>query len=257
MPKRIWKVSPKNTLKNKMTALYSLVFVFIVLFLYYGVPCIYSVCMRLSLKHRTAGHKTLVLTLDDGPGSRLTPAVLRLLAENNVKATFFLLGRNIKGREQIVKQIAEQGHQICSHGYEHLSCWKILPFRAIKNIKSGWQAIDSALGSNRGVYPFRPPYGKLDLVCLLYLLLAGVPVVYWTVSAGDTGPKAKRDSKKGVLETISAGGGVFLIHDNDRIDPNTESMVLESIRSVLVAANKTCMRVVTVSQLFSGQELTA
>ena len=239
-----------------MITVYLIIFICIVLFLYYGVPYIYSICARLSLKRKAAGLKVLVLTFDDGPGNRLTPSVLRLLAENNVKATFFLLGKNIKGREQIVRQIAEQGHEIYSHGDEHLNSWKISPIRAIKNIKHGWQAIDHALGSNQGVYPFRPPYGKLTLVCLLYLLVTNTPVFYWTATAGDTGPKTKRGYKKGILQITKDGGGVFLAHDNDRINPGTELMVLESIRSVLAMASEAGMQVVTVSQLLNGGGLT-
>lgn len=60
------------------------------------------------------------MTFDDGPGSSLTPSILSILAESKAKATFFPLGRNIAGREAIVGQIAQQGHDICSHGYDHL-----------------------------------------------------------------------------------------------------------------------------------------
>ena len=111
----------------------------------------------------------LVLTFDDGPGNRLTPAILGLLTEYNAKATFFLLGRNVVGRESIVKQITASGHEIGSHGYDHLHHWKVSPVRAIIDIKRGWQAIDDALGRQSRTYPFRPPYGKMNLASLLYV----------------------------------------------------------------------------------------
>jgi peptidoglycan/xylan/chitin deacetylase (PgdA/CDA1 family) len=83
-----------------------------------------------------------VLTFDDGPGSRLTPAVLDILSDYDAKATFFLLGGNIVGRESIVKRIYDEGHEICSHGYDHINHWKALPGRTLADIEKGWQAIN-------------------------------------------------------------------------------------------------------------------
>ncbi len=189
------------------------------------------------------------MTFDDGPGSKLTPVILNVLARNNAKATFFLAGRNIAGREEIVRQIAAGGHDICSHGYDHLHQWKVSPIRAIKDIKQGWQAIDNALESNRGKYPFRPPYGKLNLICLMYLLFCRVPIVYWSLNVGDTWPRACCDQNRiaSVIERV--GGAVTLAHDFDRSDSSADDMVIESIRLGLNAAAKAGVKIFTVSQL--------
>ena len=165
----------------------------VAVFLYIGVPWIYGHWLRLLLKLRAAKLRSLVLTFDGGPSNRSTRAILGLLAENNTKATFFLLGKHISGREDIVRQIAEQGHEICSHGYDHLNYWKVNCLRALDDIRRGWQAIDMALGTKRRTYPFRPPYGKLNIVCLLYLLIHRVPIIYWTLDVGDTWPVDKQD----------------------------------------------------------------
>jgi len=100
------------------------------------------------LKRKAKKLNSLVLTFDDGPGSRLTPAILDILAEHKVKATFFVLGRSIVGREEIVRQIADQGHEICSHGYEHLHYWKVSQLRTTKDIKQGSSAINSVLDTS-------------------------------------------------------------------------------------------------------------
>ena len=205
---------------------------------------------RLMLKRKAVESSALVLTFDDGPGNKLTPAVLSILAENNAKATFFLLGRNIAGREEIVRHIAEQGHEICSHGYDHLHQWKVSPFRALSDIKRGWKSIDAALGLNRRIYPFRPPNGKLNIVCLLYLLFVQAPIVYWSVDSGDTWA-ARPESGRLAQLAKSAGGVVSLAHDFDRSDDRTDGFVLESLRAVLLTANETDMRAITVSQLLN------
>ena len=189
------------------------------------------------------------MTFDDGPGSRLTPDILKMLADHNVKATFFLLGRNISGREKIIRQIATEGHQICSHGYDHINYWYVCPFRALADIRRGWHAIDTALGLNHCRYPFRPPYGKLNIVCLLYLMIKKVPIVYWSIVSGDTWPANKIDSQRVAMLAIQAGGGVILIHDFDRSDDSLDGAVIEIIHSVLIAVRKAKMQTKTVSEL--------
>lgn len=200
------------------------------------------------LERKAAESNAIVLTFDDGPGDRLTPAILNILAENKAKATFFLLGRNIAGREAIVRQIAEQGHDICSHGYDHLHSLKVSPFRVLSDIKRGWAAIDTALGTMRKKYPFRPPNGKLNIICLLYLLVKQVPIVYWSIDSGDTW-REKPDSRRVALLAEKAGGAVSLAHDFDRSNENTSRFVVESVRAALAMAADKGMRVLTVSEL--------
>ncbi len=218
------------------------------IFLYVGVPWIYGQLARRLLGRRAKEHEALVLTFDDGPGSSLTPAILNILAEDKAKATFFLLGRNIAGREAIVRQIAEQGHDICSHGYDHLHSLKVSPFRALSDIKRGWAAIDVTLGTMRKKYPFRPPNGKLNIICLLYLLARQVPIVYWSIDSGDTW-REKPDSRRVALLAEKAGGAVSLAHDFDRSNENTSRFVVESVRAALAMAADKDMRVLTVSEL--------
>jgi peptidoglycan/xylan/chitin deacetylase (PgdA/CDA1 family) len=203
------------------------------------------------LKLKACKFRTLVLTFDDGPGSRLTTSILEILAEHNVKATFFLLGRNIPGREDIVKQIEEQGHEICSHGYDHLHHWKVSPIRAIKDIKRGWQAINVALGVNSDKCPYRPPYGKLNLVSLLYLLLLRVPVCYWTRDLGDTWLPNKRKNQSTSFTRAKLVGDVTLAHDFDRPDMGMDPFILELVKSTLALAQKSKLRVMTASELFN------
>jgi peptidoglycan/xylan/chitin deacetylase (PgdA/CDA1 family) len=217
-------------------------------FLYAGVPWIYGQLARRLLERRAKEHEALVLTFDDGPGSSLTPAILNILAEGKAKATFFLLGRNIAGREAIVRQIAQQGHEICSHGYDHLHAWKVSPFRTLSDIKRGWETIDTALGTRRLKYPFRPPNGKLNIICLLYLLIRRVPIVYWSLDSGDTW-REKPDSRKVAMSAEKAGGAVSVAHDFDRSDENMSRLVVESVRAALAMAADKGMRVMTVSEL--------
>ena len=62
--------------------------------------------------------KRVFLTFDDGPSS-VTPQILDELKKENIKATFFILGTNVKGREDLLKRMYEEGHYIANHGYTH------------------------------------------------------------------------------------------------------------------------------------------
>lgn len=68
----------------------------------------------------TSDNKRVFLTFDDGPSSNITPLILDLLKENNVKATFFTLGSRVIQNPQIVKREYEEGHYIANHGYSHV-----------------------------------------------------------------------------------------------------------------------------------------
>jgi peptidoglycan/xylan/chitin deacetylase (PgdA/CDA1 family) len=229
-----------------------LLVVFVVIFLYAGVPLIFNKLMKFVLMQKAIKSKSLVLTFDDGPGNRLTPLILDLLGQYKAKATFFLLGRNISGREDIVRRISNEGHEICSHGYEHLNYLRASPFRTVRDIKKGWEKINSVLSEKNGEYAFRPPYGRLNLVSLLYLLMNKVPIYYWTVVSGDTRPCDKRDSQVASKLLTEAGGAVVLAHDFDRSDNKIDSMVLECVESLLITAKKESFKLMTVSELLEN-----
>ena len=63
--------------------------------------------------------RPVALPFDDGPHPQATPALLRLLDNAGVRATFFLLGRMAEEHPQVARAIADQGHEIAVHGYEH------------------------------------------------------------------------------------------------------------------------------------------
>ena len=64
--------------------------------------------------------KIAYLTFDDGPSKSVTPLILDVLKDNNIKATFFVLGRAVKDNPELVKRAYEEGHYIANHGYSHV-----------------------------------------------------------------------------------------------------------------------------------------
>jgi peptidoglycan-N-acetylglucosamine deacetylase len=215
----------------------------------FGIPLMLGWWSRFDLRRRTRKAGAVVLTFDDGPSGRLTPTVLHLLAQWNVKATFFMLGRNIPGNESVVCQVRDQGHEVASHGQSHRNMWKTAPWRAIQDVRQGRRAIDLALGGQGTKYLFRPPYGKLDLATQIYLWWTGVSACYWTDDSTDTWIASGIDRRRAAESIRRNKGGVILIHDFERRTPEVAQAVLEIVTEILKTAREEQLKVMTLSEL--------
>lgn len=102
--------------------------------------------------------KLLALTFDDGPSPDYTKLLLDGLKERNVKASFFLMGENIPGNEELVRQMAEDGHLIGSHGYSHVDFTRQPQQAVCESIGKTNDLIEEITGK-RPEY-VRPPYGN-------------------------------------------------------------------------------------------------
>ena len=116
--------------------------------------------------------KTVYLTFDDGPVPSVTPWVLDLLNENQVKATFFAVGENVFRYPEIYEQILEDGHAVGNHTYHHLQGLKSSNLEYFKDIEQANRLIGSNL--------FRPPHGWLTRGQYLFLSQK-YKIVMWDV----------------------------------------------------------------------------
>ncbi len=181
---------------------------------YYVFPAFWLKYFATRLLKKKADKKNaLFLTFDDGPGDALTLQLLDLLKTFSGTATFFVTGERAEACPEILRSIHKE-QVVASHGYEHLHHLKVAPWRAVSDIKKGWSAIDRVLGESRGVYPFRPTYGRLNGISLVYLWLKKAPVIYWTLDSGDARKHLPDDDifKKIVADPCQ----VILMHDYDR-----------------------------------------
>ncbi len=236
-----------------MSAAYLVLLLFLCGFIYVGAPHCYIRLLRKVQERRVRSRSNIVLTFDDGPGFRLTPALLDLLAEHNVRATFFMLGRNIRGREHIVKAVADQGHEIGSHSYDHLHSWKVWPTRALADIREGQHELERVLPLPDHV-PVRPPYGKVNLLTLLFLLYKRAPICTWTLDTRDTWPASGRDCQE-IADAVRRSGSVIsLAHDFDRSESDVDEYVLSTVRAILVSAKEAGLHFVTMTEALSRRK---
>ena len=110
-------------------------------------------------KTGTAGGK-VSLTFDDGPDPVITPLVLDTLREQDLKATFFVLGRQVAKHPDLLRRIVREGHVLGNHTYNHADMADLTPAQMRWELQSTQRAVDDALGYHYEMSMMRPPYGS-------------------------------------------------------------------------------------------------
>jgi len=155
--------------------------------------------------HFSSSENNIYLTFDDGPIPEVTPWVLELLKENNLKATFFCIGDNVRKHPQIFQQIIDAGHRVGNHTMHHLNGWKTSTENYLANIKEAKTYISSSL--------FRPPYGKLSR-SQTRKINKEFNIIMWSHLTYDFDATADMDvSFKKITNTLKPGS-IIVFHDS-------------------------------------------
>jgi len=129
----------------------------------------------------------IALTFDDGPHPVYTPKLLDGLKERNVKATFFVVGKNIEGREDIIKRMDEEGHLIGNHTYDHVKITGLPEEEACAQITKTSELVKEITGKNTEFV--RPPFGawdkKLECGFEMFPVLWSIDPLDWTTKNVD------------------------------------------------------------------------
>lgn len=162
--------------------------------------------------------KELVLTFDDGPWPSTTPRVLKALKAECVRATFFLLGRNVAAHPALVRREAAEGHTLGHHTYSHRLLGRLPLARAEAEINRGITADERALYGKESSQPTTPFFrfpGFVSSPALLdYLQRRGIVVFGADVWASDWNPMAPQQELRLILRRIDRiGRGIVLLHD--------------------------------------------
>ncbi|WHA39669.1 polysaccharide deacetylase family protein [Agrobacterium larrymoorei] len=153
----------------------------------------------------------VALTLDDGPTLRYTRDVLNILNDRDIKATFFLTGREIEETPALAAEIVRRGHQIGNHSYSHSDMTLMSTGKIRDEIERTDKAIRNA-GYQGEIY-FRPPYGKKLITLPWYLSQTGRTTITWDVepeSYADIAEDADAMAKH-VIEN-ARNGSIILLH---------------------------------------------
>lgn len=178
---------------------------------------------------RTTVPSGIALTYDDGPNPVSTPALLDLLKERNVKATFFVVGEKVLAHPEVVRRCHAEGHTIGNHSHRH-GTWTNLHFGGWMRSELGdcQRAVESAIGEAPRFY--RPPFGLMNPHVEPAARAHGMQVVGWSVRSLDT---ARDDAAQRVTKRLT-DGAIVLLHDGD-LDADR---VVATTRTILDAAEQ-------------------
>ena len=154
--------------------------------------------------------KIIALTFDDGPHPEKTQQLLAILEQENVKATFFVVGKMVDRYPELVQQQAAEGHEVANHTYNHFRLPTIAVAQIEPELKNGAAAIERAIGSPTRLY--RPQGGEYDDDVIAVTIRLGYVMVLWTADPGDYANPGKDKIERDILKHI-APGGIILLHD--------------------------------------------
>ena len=197
--------------------------------LFYGSYFIQSDFFLKSLCRGDNERKVISITFDDGPMKDFTPRLLDLLKRESIPAAFFLIGKNIKGNEPIVKRMMEEGHVIGNHSYSH-TFWFSL--NKSENMFNDMKKCDQEIVRVIGKQPrfFRPPYGVINPMVKGAIKKGNYDCIGWSIRTYDTTAKSAEQVLKKSLKNLS-NGDIILFHDWGHFTIGILSDLLKEVRA--------------------------
>lgn len=182
---------------------------------------------------------TLALTYDDGPSPRNTPALLDLLAEHHVHATFFMMGDHVRRHTALARRVVAAGHAIGNHTVTHPNLAQCLPGRVRRELEGCQRIMHDLLGVTPVL--FRPPYGARRPDVVRTARRMGLTPVLWNAVAQDwldIGADAMlRNVDRGLVANKAADrASTVLMHDGSQQDgsaPLSRTDTLSVTRTLL------------------------
>ena len=149
--------------------------------------------------------KSVYLTFDDGPIPESTPFILQTLREHNVKATFFMVGDNVRKYPELYQQIVNEGHQVGNHTHNHISGFRHTLHDYSYNTEKANAYIHSHL--------FRPPHGWMRMAQYAWLSRR-YKIVMWDVVTRDYSKWMTAQDVFNTVKSYTRNGSIITFHDS-------------------------------------------
>lgn len=203
--------------------------------------------------HGDTGSYQVALTFDDGPNEPYTSQILDILDEYAVKATFFMVGRNVENFPETARKVKEAGHVIGNHTYSHRGPILNTPPRVANEISKAEDVIQKV--TSISPYLFRPPYGAVGPRVLRQVERLGYVVSQWSVNAGDWRGASPQKIKKRVLSQIE-DGAIVLMHDGRNLSAGHDrSSTVAALPEIILSLQDRGYKLVTLPELLKLDSL--
>jgi peptidoglycan/xylan/chitin deacetylase (PgdA/CDA1 family) len=178
-----------------------------------SAPVAPAVARLFRIQRRLHDADGVALTFDDGPHPQGTPAVLEILERSGAKATFFLVGEQVKRMPSLTAEIAAAGHEIAVHGYRHRLLLRRTPTAFAADLDQAVAVIADATG--RVPWLYRPPYGVFSLAALAIVRGRSLRPLLWSRWGKDWEARATGASISSLVCSALEPGDVVVLHDAD------------------------------------------
>lgn len=173
--------------------------------------------------------KVVALTFDDGPVSTTTPEILNILKEKNIKATFFVVGEQVKRFPNLVSQEVAEGHEVGNHTYTHPMLTNLQADRIEQELKSTEKEILEVAPKPT---LFRPPGGFNNKEVLTLARDSEYSIILWSIDPIDWRYPSVGDIVNVVVNDVKPGS-IILLHDGKSPSPTPEALwfIIDSLES--------------------------
>lgn len=168
--------------------------------------------------------KCVYLTFDDGPIPEVTPWVLNKLDELGVKATFFMVGDNVRKHPDVFQMVLDHGHRIGNHTFNHIQGIHYRTKNYLANVNKAAEYIPTDL--------FRPPHGHMrsgQLAALRHRFR----IVMWDVVTRDYSPHMTPNGVFNVVKNYTRNGSVIVFHDSLKAERNMREAMPRAVEWLL------------------------
>lgn len=180
---------------------------------WHSVPSAVQLLFPKRLWKGESADRQVYLTFDDGPVPDITDFVLNELAKRNQKATFFMVGDNLRKFPELGKAVLQSGHTIGNHTHNHLNGWKTTNEAYFKNVEAFDQILEKTLGIQTDL--FRPPYGLLSSY-QAKKVSDSKRIVMWNVLSGDYDIDLNPNHVLSKTQQHTRAGSIIVFHDQQK-----------------------------------------
>ncbi|RJE48446.1 MULTISPECIES: polysaccharide deacetylase family protein [unclassified Dehalobacter] len=219
----------------------TLLCVFIVAISLFAVFAVYALIPELFVhffgigswkRHYSPG---VTLTFDDGPDPRYTPKFLAVLAEQNVRACFFLVAEKAEKQPELVKSILDHGHTVGSHGYRHRHAWLMPPLKTWNLWNKAMEEMHRLTGQEP-VY-VRAPWGGVNLSLLFWCHFKGKKLISWSADGRDWHIERTPHRIVQRITHRTKEGTIILLHDSGG-DKGAPENTLAALKPLVIEIQK-------------------